>query len=242
MRPLTRMLLFAALLVLPRPSLLAQTAVDPSGHWQGTIQTPGTAVDFEVDLAKSGNGELAGTLSIPAQRIKGLPLDKVAVKGTSVNFQVRADQPFSGVLSADGISMAGDLFVNAATFAFSMTRVGEARVEAPAKSAPITKELGGTWNGTLEVAGMQVRLELTMSNQPDGTATGRIVNLDEGGLQVPVVITQQSLSRDAGFHRRCVFLCGHAERIRYGAGRRVYPGSIGRSADLPPRCGIGEQK
>jgi hypothetical protein len=50
----------------------------------------------------------------------------------------------------------------------------------------------GTWNSTLEVEGMPLRLVLTISNQPDGTAAGRIVNLDEGGRQVPVAITQKA--------------------------------------------------
>jgi hypothetical protein len=192
MRPFSRLFLFAALLLLPASSLLAQTAVDPSGHWQGAIQPPGTTLGFEIDLAKNGNGELEGTMSIPAQKIKGLPLGKVAIEGGSLNFHARADQTFRGILSADGRSMSGDFLVNGATVAFSMTRVGNARVEAPARSASITKELEGTWNGTLEVQGMPLRLALTMSNQPDGTATGRIVNLDEGGLQVPIAITQKA--------------------------------------------------
>ena len=40
MRPFTRMLLVAALLLVPASSLLAQTAVDPSGHWEGTHPGP----------------------------------------------------------------------------------------------------------------------------------------------------------------------------------------------------------
>jgi hypothetical protein len=188
----TRILLLTALLLSRAPSLLAQTAIDPSGHWQGTIQAPGMALEFEMDLAKYASGELAGTLSLPAQKIKGLPLVKVAVENGSVNFHARADQPFSAVLSAEGTSMSGNLQVSGATIPFTLTRAGEARIEAPAKSAPITRELEGTWNGTLEAEGRQLRLVLTMSNQPDGTATGRMVNIDEGGLQVPVSITQQA--------------------------------------------------
>ena len=38
MRAFTRLLLVAALLLVPATSLLAQTAVDPSGHWEGTVQ------------------------------------------------------------------------------------------------------------------------------------------------------------------------------------------------------------
>src|SRR5206468_6466927 len=139
-------------------------------------------VAFEVDLAKTGGGELAGTVSIPAQKLKGLPLLKVAVQGRSVTFHARADQPLTGVLSADGTSMSGDFFASGNTVPFTMTRVGDAQVQEPARSAPISKELEGSWNTTLEAGGMQLRLVLTLTSQPDGTATGHIVNLDQGGL------------------------------------------------------------
>jgi hypothetical protein len=37
---------------------------------------------------------------------------------------------------------------------FSLTRTGDPRIEAPATSAPIGKELEGIWNGTLDVNGI----------------------------------------------------------------------------------------
>jgi hypothetical protein len=45
-------------------------------------------------------------------------------------------------------------------------------------------------NERSEGARGQVRLLLTMSNQPDGTAIGSMVALDEGRLEIPVSITQ----------------------------------------------------
>jgi hypothetical protein len=190
-----RTLLIAALFVSSSaPVPRAQTAADPSGHWQGTIQAPGMDVGFEIDLAKKASGEFAGTVTIPAQQIKGLPLLKVAVDGEAVTFYARSDQPLKGVLALDGRSMSGDFFMNGASAPFSMTRIGDAKIDVPVRSAPITTDLEGTWNGTVDVGGMQMRLVLTLANQPDGTATGRIVNLDEGGLQVPVVITQRAPS------------------------------------------------
>jgi len=35
------------------------------------LQAPGMDVEFEVDLAKNGSGELAGTVSIPHRSSKG---------------------------------------------------------------------------------------------------------------------------------------------------------------------------
>lgn len=194
MHPLARLLVAASLLLLPSSVLHAQTAVNPSGHWEGTLLAPGMEIGFEVDLATNGRGDLGGTLSVPQQKLKGLPLQKAAVDGASIHFQAREDQPFTGVFSPDGTSLSGDLLVSGTTVPFTLTRAGEPRIEAPARSAPISRDLEGTWNGTLDVQGVQRRLVLTMSNQADGTATGRLVNLDEGGLQIPVAITQKASS------------------------------------------------
>jgi hypothetical protein len=188
-------LLVAALFTVPAWSLQAQTpAADPSGHWQGMLQAPGMDLEFEVDLAKDGRGELAGSVSIPAQKLKGLPLLKVTVDGGTVTFYARSDQPLRGVLSADGTSMSGDFLAGGNTVPFTMKRIGDGRVALAATSAPIGKELEGAWNGTLETSGMQLRLILTLVNQPDGTAIGHIVNLDQGGLRLPLLVTQKGSS------------------------------------------------
>src|SRR5258708_7197836 len=144
MQLVRRTLLIAALFLPSTAPLRAQAAADPSGHWQGMLQAPGMGVGFEVDLAKNGSGGLAGTVSIPAQHLKGLPLLKVAVEGSSVTFYARADQPLTCVLAADGKSISGDFFASGNSVPFTMNRVGDARVQEPARSAPISKELEGS--------------------------------------------------------------------------------------------------
>jgi len=173
--------------------LRAQTTADPSGHWQGELQAPGMAVAFEVDFVKNGGG-YAGAVSIPSQKLKGLPLTKVTVDGRSIAFEARADQPLTGQLSDDGRSIAGDFLMMGASVPFVLTRSGEARLEAPPKSPRVASALEGSWDGTLQANGMSLRLELTLANQADGTATGHIVNMDEGGLQIPLTVTQNGAS------------------------------------------------
>jgi hypothetical protein len=197
MGPITRVLLTVALLFLPAPSLLAQTAVDPSGHWEGTVQAPNMDVKIDIDLAKNSKGELAGTFGQPAQGVKGLPLSTVAVTGRAVRFVVKAGpdvSTFEGVLSEDGKSMSGDVTLAGHAVPFTLTRTGEARIAPPPKSPPIAKELEGTWNGTLDASGRQQRLVLKMKNQPDGTATGTIVSLDGSGVEIPIAMTQKGSS------------------------------------------------
>jgi hypothetical protein len=190
------LILVASLLLLPAPPLLAQTAVDPSGHWEGAIQAqPNMVVNVEIDLAKNGKGELAGTFGQPDQRVKGLPISLVAVAGRSVRFVVKGGPDaatFVATLSADGKSMSGEAAQGGSSIPFSLTRTGDARFAPAPKNAAIGKELEGTWNGTLEVDGRQERLVLKMANQPDGTATGTILDIDGSGVEIPIAMTQQT--------------------------------------------------
>jgi hypothetical protein len=196
MRTFTRALLVAALLLVPASALRAQTAVDPSGHWEGAIQAqPNMVVKVEIDLAKNGKGEFAGTFGQPEQRVKGLPLSTVAVAGRSVRFVVKGGPDaatFVATLSADGKSMSGDAAQSGFSIPFSLTRTGDAQFAPAPKNAAIGKELEGTWNGTLEVNGRQERLVLKMANQPDGTATGTILDIDGSGVAIPIAMTQKA--------------------------------------------------
>ena len=192
MRLFTRMLVLVGWLLAPAPSAIAQSAVDPSGHWEGSVQIPGREVIFEVDLARNAKGELSGTMNHPAEKINGLPLRAVVVDGQSVSFNARRDQPFTATLAADGKSMSGEYSLGGHVLPFSLVRTGDATIAAPVKSPPVGKELEGTWNGALAVNGASLRLVLTIANQTDGTAAARLISLDEGELESPLVITQEA--------------------------------------------------
>ena len=195
MRADTRMLLVASLLLAPAASLLAQTRVDPSGHWEGTIQMPDMAVNVEIDLTKNSKGELAGTFSQPAENVKGLPLSTVAVESRSVRFVVKGGpEPatFEGSLSADGHSLTGTIAQSGVSVPLNLTRTGDARIAPVPRNAAIGKELEGTWNGALVVGGRQMRIVLKMSNQPDGTANGTVVSADGSGVEIPIGMTQKA--------------------------------------------------
>ena len=188
-----RVSLAAALLLLSAPFAHAQTA-DPSGHWQGSLQIPGREVAFVVDLVRTSAGEYAGTTGLPVEGINGLPLRSVVVAGTSVNFDARRDQPFRGVLSADGQSIAGETTLAGYVLPFTMIRTGAAEIAPPVTSASIGKELEGHWDGTLDVNGTTMHFVLKLANQPDGTATATLLSVDEGDLALPVVVTQKASS------------------------------------------------
>jgi hypothetical protein len=190
-----RTTLLAVLLLSPLPSLRAQAAADPSGHWEGAVHAPFGELGMEVDLAKNSKGELAGTYTNLAGNLKGFPLASVAVEGKSVRFVLKAGSgggTFDGVLSAEAKSISGDFLIGGNYVPFSLSRTGDARIEAAPKSPAIGKEMEGVWNGTLDTDGTNMRLELMMSNQPDGTATGS-VDVD-GGLTIPITAITQKAS------------------------------------------------
>jgi len=196
MRTYTRSVLAAVMFAAVVGIANAQPAVDPSGHWEGSIQVPEMPVKVEVDLARNSRGELSGTFT-KTQRLNGLPLTNLAIDNRAVTFQIKGspagERLFKGDVSEDGLSITGSFAQAGYSMPFTLTRTGDAKIEAAPKSAPIGKALEGTWNGTLEVNGVQRQLVLTLANQPDGTSTGSFLNVEEG-LEIPIATITQTAS------------------------------------------------
>lgn len=193
----TRFLL-ACTLTLAAPGIaLAQAATGPGGHWEGSIQVPGQGLAIEVDLANKEAQVWVGTITIPAQNVKAFRLSDITVTGSAVAFAMKGvpgDPRFAGTLSADGKSMSGDLSQGGATIPFTLAWKGEAKIEEPPKSTEITKDLEGSWEGALDVNGTVLRLVLKLTNQPGG-ATGTLLSVDQGGIEIPVTSITQTGSQ-----------------------------------------------
>jgi uncharacterized RDD family membrane protein YckC len=172
------------------PSALNAQTVDPSGHWEGTIQLPSGELEIEADFIREPGGAVSGTMNQPAEQITGLPLGIVTMDGRSIRFHTRSDQPFIGVISADGRSISGGYNIQVYSIPFSLTRTGAARIAEPVKSAPIGSGLEGRWTAAITAGGATKHVMLTLANQPDGTAAGRLIHVDDGGLQIPLAISQ----------------------------------------------------
>lgn len=114
-----------AVLTFLLPSLSAQ---DVAGDWRGHIEVPGAPLQVEVHLA-AANGTWSGTIDIPAQHAKALPLQDVRVKGVEVTFAI-ADTPgeptFRGRLAESGDRIAGDFTQGGQRLAFTLERAAAA--------------------------------------------------------------------------------------------------------------------
>jgi hypothetical protein len=181
-------------LIAPSPTVLGQPPTPPSGHWVGSIQIPGQPLDIEIDLARKA-ADWEGTISIPVQGLKGFPISAIAVQGDTVSFTMKGvpgDPAFTGKVSSDAKSITGDFSQGGGTVPFTLARTGDATIEAPPKSTPITKDIEGSWEGGLDVNGKILRLVLKLSNGADKGGTGTLISVDQGGGEIPLTAVMQT--------------------------------------------------
>ena len=178
----------AAALLLSIPALSAQTS-DAVGHYEGSVSSPAGEMTLQIDLTRTPKGDLAGTLTIPTQKLTGFPLTNVIVKGKDVSFDIATSGGgyFRGELGANGIS--GEFSTPMGPFSLDLQRGGDARAYPAPVGALLGKELEGEWKGTIDVDG-GMRVTVTLANQADGTSRGSFVSVDENNLTVPVAIAQ----------------------------------------------------
>jgi CubicO group peptidase (beta-lactamase class C family) len=137
MRRTLALSLIAALWISP---VLASPDATIAGHWEGTIAIPQMELKVLVDLAQDPDGAWRGSIDIPAQGAKGLPLENISFDGSTAVFAIvgpPGEPTFTGTLSEDGAKIVGDFAQSGMTFPFSLTRGGEARVGG---GAPTTDE------------------------------------------------------------------------------------------------------
>jgi hypothetical protein len=162
----------------------------PRGHWSGSVEVPNQSLAMEVDLDKGPNGWI-GSISIPAQNASGLPLVAISFADGKCIFHIKGapgDPTFTGTLSADGKSMAGDFTQGPGTFPFKFSRTGDAKVERAKASPAVARQFLGTWEGKLEGPGL--RLVLKISNDAGG-ANASLISVDQGGAEIPVSAIDQ---------------------------------------------------
>lgn len=104
---------------------------DIDGRWEGHITLPGMKLGIEVTLSRpraEGAG-WTGTITIPLQQAKDLPLDHFDISGTSAKFSIKdvpGNPTFIGEISGDGASISGDFEQGGGRFKFEIKRAGEA--------------------------------------------------------------------------------------------------------------------
>ena len=179
---------FILLATLVAGALCAQPAAKgPAGHWEGALETPNGDMKIEIDLVEEAGAGWIGAIAIPMQNTKGLRLNDIKVKDAAVSFTIKApgEPRFEGTVAAEGGKMSGEMQQGGFKLPFRLTRNGDGKVE---KAAPITlmsKNLEGTWEGTLDAGGKPLRLRFVLANVAT-EGTGKIFSLDQGNAEIPV--------------------------------------------------------
>ena len=188
-----------AVLLLSAIAAQAQDISDRSGHWEGGIETPEGSIGVVVDLTKTSDGQLGGTIGVPSQNLKGFPLVIESADGRVITFRFKGapgNRVFQGVVTEDGTSMSGEFIQAGLTMRFALSRKGAAQIDTPIRSAAVSKALEGAWSATLEGTyqnGIKRSVILVLSNQPDGSSTGTVFNPGDG-LEVPIASIRQEES------------------------------------------------
>ncbi|MFH2052473.1 MAG: serine hydrolase [bacterium] len=121
---------------------------DLAGDWSGSIDLPGTSLEIQVSFTAVEAG-WSGTITIPAQGAKDLPLEAIALDGVTATFAIK-DVPgsptFTGEFSADGTALNGPFTQGGGTFSFTLVR-SEARA---AESRSGLEDLGTIITAALE--------------------------------------------------------------------------------------------
>ncbi|HEY0783289.1 MAG TPA: alpha/beta fold hydrolase [Thermoanaerobaculia bacterium] len=152
-------LLFLVLMVVPRAASAAGDPSPAAGHWEGAITLPPGDLQVLVDLVHDAAG-WSGTIDIPMQSAKGLPLEDVTVQDGKVRFKIRGipgEPTFDGTLTASGKpEIAGNFTQGGATLPFHLGRDAVAmpvRRQQPKPPFPYTSEEVTYTNGDVKLAG-----------------------------------------------------------------------------------------
>jgi hypothetical protein len=175
--------------------LAQQSSPTGSGRWQGSLKVPGGQdLVVIVDLAKNAKGAWIGSFSMPELGAADIPVDQLTVAQTKVHFVVTGtpgSPTYDGELSADGKELAGTFSDPQMKSPLTLKRVGAPQVKLPQPNTPLTKDFEGTWHGILSAGDVQIRMLLKLARAADGTATGMLVNVDQGNREVALTSIQQ---------------------------------------------------
>lgn len=190
-----RSLLAAVLLTSAALSGAAEPEANFAGKWQGTLEVGGTKLHVAFNISQPAENKLTATMDSPDQGVRGILVDSVVATGRSLRLEVKqVHGVYEGKLDAAGNTIAGNwtqgkpvpLTVTRATGAEAGSDAEELSPADLAASKEAAQKILGTWNGTMEVGGMSLRLRLSFAKAGTGAATGKMDSLDQGASGIPL--------------------------------------------------------
>jgi hypothetical protein len=166
--------------------VLLMTAAAQEGHYQGTITTPNGALQMSADIQQNNSGVWTGSSAITPGP-SGILLDNITVNGANVSWSLRVPGTpnFKGTWSKETSTIKGTLNApSGSEVPIEFKRTGEAKVDLPPASTPVSKEIEGKWVGSITPPnGQTLRLELDLSNA-GGKGNAVLTSVDQGGAKM----------------------------------------------------------
>jgi len=160
-------------------------AASPAGVWEGTLKTPNGDVGFVFNVHRDGD-KWAAEMDVPIRNVSGIPIKEVKVDGASVSFPIPGpgEPHYDGKLSDDGKSITGNFIQGGGSIPLDLKWKSEPKAveKLPANSGEV-QVLEGTWAGTLDANGTQLRLLFKFVKNADGSITGTVDSLDQQGAK-----------------------------------------------------------
>ncbi|MBX0332739.1 alpha/beta fold hydrolase [Pontibacter sp. HSC-14F20] len=106
------------------------------GPWHGTLEAPGTRVTLVFRLSSSESGELAATMDIPGQSVKGMAIPEAGLKQDSLYLRIPAGGiAFAGKLTGTG-TINGSWKQSGMSFPLALTKGEVPVVRRPQMPVP----------------------------------------------------------------------------------------------------------
>ena len=173
--------------------VLARAAEPAAARWDGTLQISGRECRLVIDLAQDAKGQWIGSAVFPSFGVKGAPLSDISVKDSAVSFAVKGvlgDVKLTGSLAANG-SFAGNFEQGGNTAPFTLQKAGPPQVDLPRQSTAVAKEMEGDWEGDMNFIDHNVHVRLSLANQADGRASGKLFLKGRRDVNLSVALVTQ---------------------------------------------------
>lgn len=170
----------------------ADDLADVIGRWKGEITLPTTALEIIVVLSDD-DGDLAGTIDIPVQALRGHKLSEVSLDKKTITFQlpgIPGSPTFNGTVGKDDKTISGTFKQAGQSLPFQLSRTDEEEPKisaTPANGVP-GDGLVGVWQGSIKVQVFELRIVLHVG-EDDGVLSATVDSLDQGvtGIKVSQV-------------------------------------------------------
>lgn len=148
------------------------------GHWEGSVQIPGSTFNLILDLDQSAGKDWAGSIIIPGLGVKGAPLTELAITDSEVSGTIKGalagprtgNTTFKVSLTSDG-QLQGELLQAGNSAPLLLRKTGPPQVELPRKSTIVGKDFVGEWKGDYEMDGYPRHVTLNLANKEANAAS-----------------------------------------------------------------------